>query len=73
MLCVTISDSGPGIPEAEMSKVLERFFRGNASQGTDGLGLGLSVVAAVARLHGGDIRLAGANPGLIASLMLPAA
>lgn len=70
---ITVADTGPGIPEEEMPKVTERFFRGSAGRGTEGLGLGLSVVAAVARLHGGSVQLADAEPGLIATLHLPAA
>jgi hypothetical protein len=70
---VRVTDNGPGIPDNEMSKVQHRFFRGNASRGTSGLGLGLSLVAAVAHLHAGTIHLANANPGLIATLRLPIA
>ncbi len=70
---IRVADNGPGISTAELPKVLERFYRGSAGQGTEGLGLGLSVVAAVARLHGGTIHLADAQPGLIATLHLPAA
>ncbi len=69
---IRVADNGPGIADAELPKVMERFYRGNAGRGTEGLGLGLSVVAAVARLHGGSIRLADAGPGLIATLHLPA-
>ncbi|MDR3438059.1 ATP-binding protein [Telmatospirillum sp.] len=68
---IGIADDGPGIPDAEKSKVTNRFFRGSAAQSTSGLGLGLSLVAAVARLHGGDLELSDANPGLIATLVLP--
>lgn len=69
---IIVTDDGPGIAPEEMPKVMERFFRGSAGQGSEGLGLGLSVVAAVARLHGGAVQLADANPGLIATLHLPA-
>jgi signal transduction histidine kinase len=48
-----VADDGPGIPDAEKPKVLERFYRSDASRGTPGAGLGLSLVAAVAKLHGG--------------------
>ncbi|MFL6711024.1 MAG: sensor histidine kinase [Massilia sp.] len=69
---LTVADNGPGIPEAEKARVFERFYRCDASRGTDGLGLGLSVVAAVARLHDGEVALADNEPGLSASLCVPA-
>jgi signal transduction histidine kinase len=69
---VAVSDSGPGIPEDERAKVTQRFYRGDASRHAEGVGLGLSLVDAVARLHGGALRLEGNNPGLRAILALPA-
>jgi hypothetical protein len=69
---IRVADNGPGIPENELPRVMDRFFRGSAGRGTEGLGLGLSVVAAVARLHGGSLVLGNAKPGLIATLHLPA-
>lgn len=56
---VVISDSGPGIPETERGRVFERFVRLESSRNAPGNGLGLSLVAAVARLHKADIRLGG--------------
>lgn len=71
---VSVSDTGPGIPDGEKSKVTERFYRGDASRGTaSGMGLGLTLVAAVAKLHGGSLQLADNHPGLKATLLLPAA
>lgn len=70
---VAVSDNGPGIPDAEKPRVVERFYRGDASRCTAGVGLGLTLVAAVAKLHGGALRLADNHPGLQASLRLPAA
>jgi signal transduction histidine kinase len=67
---IVVSDDGPGIPDEEKSKVIERFYRGDASRATPGVGLGLSLVAAVARLHGGSIELADNHPGLRAALLL---
>lgn len=67
---VTVSDNGPGIADAEKLKVTERFYRSDASRGTPGLGLGLSLVAAVATLHGGELDLADNHPGLRAMLVL---
>jgi signal transduction histidine kinase len=67
---VVVSDDGPGIPDEEKSKVIERFYRSDASRGTPGVGLGLSLVAAVARLHGGALKLGDNHPGLRAALLL---
>src|SRR5271170_2956658 len=61
---ISVSDNGPGIVDAEKSKVVERFYRGDASRGTPGVGLGLSLVQAVAKLHGNPIEMCDNNPGL---------
>ncbi|MGU3492768.1 ATP-binding protein [Xanthobacteraceae bacterium A53D] len=66
-----VTDSGPGIPEADRERVTERFVRLEASRSRPGSGLGLSLVAAVARLHGGQLAFTHAEPGLRASLRLP--
>jgi signal transduction histidine kinase len=60
---VEVSDTGPGIPRDERETVLQRFYRVEQSRSAPGVGLGLALVAAVARLHGMDIVIAGANPG----------
>lgn len=70
-LTLAVADSGPGIPDAERGRVTERFYRGDTSRHAEGVGLGLSLVEAVARLHGGSLRLDGNNPGLKAVLALP--
>lgn len=67
---VTVADSGPGIPEADRAKVIQRFYRGDSSRGTPGVGLGLSLVEAIARLHGSRLRLEDNRPGLRASMAL---
>jgi signal transduction histidine kinase len=67
---VSVSDDGPGIPDDEKPKVTTRFYRGDASRGTPGVGLGLSLVAAVAKLHGGVLDLADNHPGLRATLQM---
>jgi len=67
---LVVADNGPGVAEAERAKVVERFYRGDASRGTPGVGLGLSVVSAVARLHGGSLALADNLPGLRATLQI---
>ncbi|MBE9605307.1 HAMP domain-containing histidine kinase [Acetobacteraceae bacterium H6797] len=58
-----VADTGPGVPEAEREKVLGRFYRLDRSRHTPGTGLGLALVAAAARLHGGTVSLADARPG----------
>jgi signal transduction histidine kinase len=68
---IVVADAGPGIPEAERPNATERFFRGEQSRSTPGSGLGLSLVQAVAVLHGGLLRLEDARPGLRAVLWLP--
>jgi signal transduction histidine kinase len=65
---IAVADDGPGISDDEKPKVLERFYRSDASRGTPGAGLGLSLVAAVARLHGGALTLTDNHPGLRATL-----
>jgi signal transduction histidine kinase len=65
---LTVADSGPGIAEADRRKATERFYRGDASRGTPGVGLGLSLVEAVSRLHGTALELADNHPGLRASM-----
>jgi signal transduction histidine kinase len=67
---ISVSDDGPGVSDEERRKVGERFYRGDASRGTPGLGLGLSLVAAVARLHGGSLGFSDNRPGLRATLVL---
>jgi signal transduction histidine kinase len=69
---LSVTDRGPGIPEAERKHVVERFVRLEASRTLPGSGLGLSLASAVATLHGGQLRLSDARPGLIATLVLPA-
>lgn len=68
---IGVADSGPGIPASERERVLKRFVRLEASRTRPGTGLGLSLVAAVARLHGGRIALEDNAPGLRIVLTLP--
>ncbi len=69
---IVVSDDGSGIPDDEKPKVIERFYRSDTSRCTPGVGLGLSLVAAVARLHGGSLELRDNHPGLQAVLLLGA-
>lgn len=68
-----VADNGPGIPEADRARVVERFVRLEESRTEPGSGLGLSLVAAVARLHRGEFRIEDNNPGVRAVIDLPAA
>lgn len=68
---ITVADNGPGIPEADRGRVVERFVRLEKSRTEAGSGLGLSLVAAVARLHKGELRLEDNAPGLRAVVELP--
>jgi signal transduction histidine kinase len=61
---VSVGDNGPGIPAALRSKVLQRFYRLEASRTTPGNGLGLSMVAAIATLHDATLDLQDNEPGL---------
>ncbi len=67
---IVVADHGPGILEADRNRALKRFIRLEASRSRPGSGLGLSVAAAVARLHGGRIALASNEPGLKVTLSL---
>lgn len=71
--CLTVSDSGPGIPAAAREKVFERFYRVESSRNTPGSGLGLALVRAVARLHDAELRLDDNAPGLTVHFCLPTA
>lgn len=70
---VRIADNGPGIPPEERQKVFRRFYRLEASRTTPGSGLGLSMVAAIAELHGITVELDDAQPGLAVTLRFPRA
>jgi signal transduction histidine kinase len=69
---LSVTDHGPGIPEADRKHAVERFVRLEASRTLPGSGLGLSLASAVATLHGGELRLGDAHPGLVVTLALPA-
>jgi signal transduction histidine kinase len=68
---LSVSDDGPGVPAEDRAKILRRFFRGEASRSTPGNGLGLSLVGAVARSHGGEVRIGDSAPGLCVTIELP--
>ena len=73
---LVVGDHGPGIPTAQRREALRRFGRLDAARGRQGqrlqgAGLGLSLAAAVARLHGGTLTLADNKPGLQVAIDLP--
>jgi signal transduction histidine kinase len=65
-----VSDTGPGIPEAERDAVIKRFYHSDKSRNTEGLGLGLSLVAAIVKLHGFRLTIA-AGPGCTTEIAFP--
>ena len=70
-IMLTVADNGPGIPEADRARVVERFVRLEQSRSKPGSGLGLSLASAVSRLHGGELTLADNEPGLKSIIALP--
>jgi signal transduction histidine kinase len=68
---ISVTDDGPGIPTNERQNVFKRFYRLERSRRTPGNGLGLSLVAAVARLHGAGIEMVNNGPGLKVRLRFP--
>ncbi len=70
-VALSVADSGPGIPVEARAHVLERFVRLEESRNSPGTGLGLSLVAAVARLHDARLDLDDNKPGLKATLVFP--
>ena len=70
---IEVADHGPGIPADDRARALERFVRLEGARSRPGSGLGLSLVAAVMRMHGGALRLDDNSPGLKVTATLPAA
>ena len=66
-----IGDDGPGIPDAEHEQIFERFYRLDKSRNTPGNGLGLSLVASIARLHGAEIEVHKNQPGTVIEITFP--
>jgi signal transduction histidine kinase len=64
---IQVKDTGPGIPETERETVTKRFYRSDKSRNTAGLGLGLSLVGAIVKLHGFRFNIA-AGPGCTAEI-----
>ena len=69
---VSVRDHGPGIEEADLPFVFERFYRAPAARGMPGSGLGLAIVRHVAEAHGGSVEAANApGGGAVLTLRLP--
>ncbi len=64
IVAASIIDDGPGVDPGEHEKVLRRFYRGSSSRQSEGYGLGLALVAAIAQLHQARLSLCDAKPGL---------
>src|SRR4051794_36545824 len=71
VVCMQVIDNGPGVPKADLSRIIKRFARLERSRKTAGHGLGLSLVSAVAKLHRGRLILRSAEPGLSAIIEIP--
>jgi signal transduction histidine kinase len=67
---IQVRDTGPGISEAERDAVVKRFYRSDKSRSTEGLGLGLSLVSAIVKLHGFRLTIA-AGPGCTTEIAFP--
>jgi signal transduction histidine kinase len=72
-ITLSVADRGPGIPDTDRGRVVERFVRLEQSRSEPGSGLGLSLASAVARLHGGELKLEDNHPGLRTIIALPRA
>jgi signal transduction histidine kinase len=70
---VEVADDGEGIPAGDGERVFEAFYRGDASRGEEGAGLGLAISRAIVEAHGGRIWLEDATPGTRVRFTLPAA
>ncbi|WP_305816408.1 sensor histidine kinase [Photobacterium leiognathi] len=70
-IMIEMKDNGPGIPEQEKERVFERLYRINKARNDGGLGIGLSLVKAVAELHKGDVKLYDCHPGLGVDINYP--
>ena len=69
---ISIEDDGPGFPAADPERLFDKFERGRVEDNAGGVGLGLAICRAVARLHGGDIRgMRGAQGGARIEISLP--
>ena len=70
-VAISVEDRGPGIADADRAQALKRFGRLDAARSTPGAGLGMALIEAVAKLHGGRFELADNAPGLVGRIVLP--
>lgn len=70
-LVLSYSDDGPGVPSDQRARILDRFYRADQSRRTPGSGLGLSLVKAVADLHGATVDVGDNDPGLAIEIRFP--
>jgi signal transduction histidine kinase len=70
-LCLQVNDNGPGVSKSDRSRIIKRFQRLDRSRNTPGHGLGLNLVDAVAKIHGGRLIFKDNGPGLVAVIELP--
>lgn len=69
---LTVSDTGPGVPETDRERITQRFVRLDRGRTTSGHGLGLNLVAAIVSAHGGRLTIEDNHPGLRVNIHLPA-
>jgi signal transduction histidine kinase len=70
---IEVSDTGPGIPEADLPYIFDRFHRSPAARSLPGSGLGLAIVKQIVDAHGGDIEAVPQSPGVLFRVRLPSA
>lgn len=72
---IIVRDYGPGVDEADLPRIFERFYRGDKSRSraTGGMGLGLSIVQSIVEAHGGNVAAERGEPGMIFTVNLPLA
>ena len=70
---LAVSDNGPGVPPADREQIVKRFTRLETNRSSPGHGLGLNMVAAIASVHRARLLFEDNAPGLIATLIFPAA
>ncbi|WP_322867534.1 HAMP domain-containing sensor histidine kinase [Aquicoccus sp. G2-2] len=70
--CLEVIDNGPGVPESERAHITDAFVRVDSARASEGSGLGLALVKAIAERHGAELQLHNLNPGLGVGVLFPA-